>query len=66
MKIKAMVASAPGGPEVLKFADVELAWPRGPNDVLVEMRAAALNPADVYFRQAGGYNRRGRPACPWP
>jgi NADPH2:quinone reductase len=55
MKIKAMVASAPGGPEVLKFADVELAWPRGPNDVLVEMRAAALNPADVYFRQAGGY-----------
>jgi NADPH2:quinone reductase len=34
---------------------VELAWPRGPSDVLVELRGAALNPADVFFRQLGGY-----------
>lgn len=55
MKIKAVVTTATGGPEVLKLWDVELAWPRGADDVLVELRAAALNPADVFFRQLGGY-----------
>jgi NADPH:quinone reductase len=55
MKIKAVAATQPGGPEVLKLQDVELAWPQGPQDVLVELRAAALNPADVFFRQLGGY-----------
>ena len=55
MKVKAAVATAKGGPEVLKLQDVTLAWPGGPNDVLVRLRAAALNPADVFFRQLGGY-----------
>lgn len=55
MKIKAVVTTETGGPDVLKITDVELAWPRGPCDVLVELRAAALNPADVFFRQLGGY-----------
>lgn len=55
MKIKAVVTTATGGPEVLKLTDVDLAWPRGPEDVLVELRAAALNPADIFFRQLGGY-----------
>jgi NADPH2:quinone reductase len=55
MKMKAVVATELGGPDVLKISDVELAWPRGPSDVLVELRAAALNPADVFFRQLGGY-----------
>lgn len=55
MKIKAMVATAKGGPEVLKLQDVELGWPSREHDVLVELRAAALNPADLYFRQLGGY-----------
>ncbi|WP_373502798.1 alcohol dehydrogenase catalytic domain-containing protein, partial [Aestuariivirga sp.] len=55
MKIKAMVATARGGPDVLALQDVELSWPRGPGDVLVRLRAAALNPADIFFRQLGGY-----------
>ena len=55
MKIKAVVTTATGGPEVLKLSQVDLTWPRGPDDVLVELRAASLNPADVFFRQLGGY-----------
>lgn len=55
MKIKAIVATELGGPEVLRSQQVDLAWPQGPSDVLVELRAAALNPADVFFRQLGGY-----------
>ena len=55
MKIRAIVATGQGGTEVLSLQDVELAWPRGPRDVLVRLRAAALNPADVFFRQLGGY-----------
>jgi len=55
MKIAAIVTTDKGGADVLKLQQVELAWPRGPSDVLVELRAAALNPADVFFRQLGGY-----------
>ena len=55
MKIKAVVTTALGGPEVLKLRDLDLMWPRGEHDVLVELRAAAVNPADVFFRQLGGY-----------
>ncbi len=55
MKIRAVVSTGQGGPEVLHMQDVDLPWPAGPNDVLVELRAAALNPADVWFRQLGAY-----------
>jgi NADPH2:quinone reductase len=55
MKIKAVAVSGRGGPEVLKLRDVELDWPRGAGEVLIELTAAALNPADVYFRKFGGY-----------
>ena len=55
MKIKAVVATEKGGASVLRLTDVELAWPQGPSDVMVELKAAALNPADVFFRELGGY-----------
>ncbi|WP_397544377.1 zinc-binding dehydrogenase [Roseovarius salis] len=55
MKTKAVVITGRGGPEVMKLQDVALAWPGGPGDVLVELKAAALNPADTFFRQLGGY-----------
>jgi len=42
---RAVVATAYGGAEVLDVADVELPAPRE-GEVLVEMRAAAYNPAD--------------------
>jgi NADPH2:quinone reductase len=55
VKIKAMVATALGGPGVFQAQDVDLGWPAGPQNVLVTLKAAALNPADVFFRQLGGY-----------
>lgn len=61
MKIKAMVATALGGPEVLAEREVDLLWPRGPTDVLVRLQAAALNPADIFFRQLGGYLTSAEP-----
>lgn len=61
MKIRAMVAVALGGPEVFQAQDVVLGWPSGPDDVLVTLRAAALNPADVFFRQLGGYLASDQP-----
>ncbi|MEA2780752.1 MAG: NADPH:quinone reductase, partial [Rhodospirillaceae bacterium] len=51
----AIVATGRGGPELLESRTVPLAWPRGPHDVLVRLKAAALNPADVYFRRLGAY-----------
>jgi len=43
-----------GGPEVLAFEDVEA--PRaGPDQVVVRVRAAGVNPADTYMR-AGAYS----------
>jgi NADPH2:quinone reductase len=39
----------------LKLQEVQLDWPRGPSDVLVSLSAAAVNPADIFFRQLGGY-----------
>ena len=59
--MKAIVATALGGPEVLERRDVPLSWPRGPKDVLVRLKAAGLNPADGFFRQLGGYLKTDAP-----
>ena len=59
--MKAIVATALGGPEVLERRDVPLSWPRGPKDVLVRLKAAGLNPADGFFRQLGGYLKSNAP-----
>lgn len=59
MKTRAVVVTELGGPETLQMQDIDLAWPGGPEDVLVELRAAALNPADTFFRQLGGYLEEG-------
>ena len=53
--MKAVVATAKGGPDVLVAQKIDLAWPAGKGDVLVRLKAAALNPADVWFRKLGGY-----------
>lgn len=55
IRMKAIVATAKGGPEVLAAQQVDLSWPAGSGDVLVRLRAAALNPADIWFRKLGGY-----------
>lgn len=53
--MRAVVATAKGAPDVLQLRTVPLAWPRGASDVLVRLKAAALNPADVWFRSQGPY-----------
>ena len=54
-KMKAVVMSATGGPEVLETRKVDRPWPATGSDVLVRLTAAALNPADAYFRAFGPY-----------
>ncbi len=61
LKMKAIVATGMGGSEVLEPQDVPLPWPAGSGDVLVRLRAAAVNPADVFFRRLGGYVERPGP-----
>ena len=51
--MRAVVITEPGGPEVLQVRDVPDPVP-GPDDVLVEVKATALNRADTLQRQ-GGY-----------
>jgi len=56
--MKAIVFNAHGGPEVLKFTDVPDPAIR-PNEVLVRVRACALNHLDIWVR-------RGIPGVPIP
>src|ERR1700689_4662513 len=60
-KMRAMVATAKGGSKVLEARDGPLLWPAGSRDVLVRLQAAAVNPADVFFWQLGGYVERPGP-----
>jgi NADPH:quinone reductase len=59
--MRAIVATELGGPEVLKSREVPLNWPRGARDVLVRLKAASINPADMYFRRLGPYVRSDGP-----
>ena len=40
---------------MLEYRRVDIPWPASANHVLVRIRAAALNPADAYFRSFGPY-----------
>ena len=51
--MRAAVITEPGGPDVLKIMDVDNPVP-GPEDVLIDVKATALNRADMLQRQ-GGY-----------
>lgn len=55
--MKAIVITTPGGPEVLQLQDVPDPIP-GPEDLLVRVRATALNRADILQRM-GGYPQPG-------
>jgi NADPH:quinone reductase-like Zn-dependent oxidoreductase len=48
--MKAVVIRAFGGPEVMEFTDVPEPMP-GPNDLVVEVHAASVNPVDAKMRQ---------------
>ena len=62
--MQAIVATGLGGPEVLELRSVPLHWPRGSGDVLVRLKAAAINPADAYFRRHGPYVQSTGPFIP--
>jgi zinc-binding alcohol dehydrogenase/oxidoreductase len=56
--VKAVRIHSDGGPEVLRYEDVPDPEP-GPGEVLIELRAAALNHLDIWVR-------RGLPSVPKP
>lgn len=60
--MKAVVMTAPGGPEVLQLTDIE--DPRAPrgNQVLVQLRSAGVNPVDTKIRSRGHFGPPGTPA----
>jgi len=53
--MRAVVMTRTGGPDVLEPREIPTPDPRGEHDVLVRLHAAALNPADVWFRSLGPY-----------
>jgi NADPH:quinone reductase len=57
----AVVMTATGAADVLALQSAPLLWPRSVQDVLVRLKAAALNPADVYFRTYGPYIKSAAP-----
>jgi NADPH:quinone reductase len=50
--MRAVVITAPGGPEVLAVADRPVRDP-GPGEVRIAVRAAAVNPTDIGLREHG-------------
>src|SRR5688572_9557938 len=56
-EMKAVVYSEYGGPEVLQLTEVEKPTP-GPNEILVKVHAAALNPVDWHFVRGAPYPLR--------
>ena len=66
--MKAVVSRCYGGPEALEYLDVEKPSP-GPNDVVVKLEAAAVNPLDYHYMRGSPYLMRlsigiGRPNDP--
>ena len=58
--MRAVVITRPGGPEVLEFREVPDPVP-GPEELLVRVRAAALNRADLLQRRGLYPGAAGRP-----
>ncbi len=48
--MKALIVTAPGGPELVRLEDRPVPRP-GPGEVLVRMRCAALNHLDLRVRR---------------
>ncbi|MGH8080895.1 MAG: NAD(P)-dependent alcohol dehydrogenase [Lysobacter sp.] len=55
--MKAVVYHEYGSPDVLQLRDVEMPEPR-PNELRIRMRAASINPADLYLLRGSPYMLR--------
>jgi NADPH2:quinone reductase len=55
--VKAVQVRAYGGPEVLALGEVPAPPPPGPGELLIAVRAAGVNPVDVYLH-SGQYTRK--------
>jgi NADPH:quinone reductase len=53
--MKAVMLTGAGGTEMLKLQDIPDPEVEGPQDVLVRLHAAGLNPVDYKLRRAGGF-----------
>lgn len=60
--MKAMVMTAPGGPEVLQLREVPTPAVSGPRELLVRLKAAGVNPVDTKLRARGTYFPNRMPA----
>jgi NADPH:quinone reductase-like Zn-dependent oxidoreductase len=60
--MKAVVASQPGGPEVLKYQDAPKPEPKD-DEILIRVIAAGVNPVDSYVRQ-GKFGKRASGSGP--
>ncbi|MCB1737937.1 MAG: zinc-dependent alcohol dehydrogenase family protein [Gammaproteobacteria bacterium] len=60
--MKAVVMTAPGGPEVLQLTDVEDPHAPRENQLLVQLRAAGVNPIDTKLRMRGHFGPANTPA----
>jgi len=60
-QMRAIIANGIGTADVLELQQVPLSWPRGGQEALVRLKAASLNPADVYFRSYGPYIKNAAP-----
>ena len=55
--MKAVISRCYGGPDALEYVDIEKPKP-GPKDVIVEVRAAAVNPLDYHYMRGSPYLMR--------
>ena len=60
--MKAILMNTPGNPEVLTLADVPEPTINKPTEVLIELKAAGINPVDTKIRQRGTFYPEQKPA----
>ncbi|PKM45290.1 MAG: alcohol dehydrogenase [Gammaproteobacteria bacterium HGW-Gammaproteobacteria-1] len=60
--MKAILMTAPGGPDVLQYTDIPVPSLSGAHDMLVRLKAAGVNPVDTKLRGKGTYYPGQMPA----
>lgn len=60
--MKAVVMSEPGNPDVLQLKDVPTPEIKTPTEILIQLKAAGVNPIDTKLRQRGTFYPQEMPA----